>query len=326
MRFLRRKGQRARGYRIFFATDIHGSDRCIRKFLAAARVYNANALILGGDIVGKAIVPITRLDGGQYEYLFQGERHVVRDDDLEDACLMINFNGLYPWIAEPREIAEVQHGGEARRMALFEELVRGQITGWGELAADRLDESVRCVITPGNDDPYYVDEVLGDAPRVESPELRVVELGPVWLASLGNTNRTPWNSEREFDEDDLTRQIDEMLEGYADGRPLVFNFHAPPAGSGLDTVQKLDGSFRPVVEHGAPVEIPAGSTAVRDAILKYRPTVGLHGHVHESHGFTRIGETVCINPGSDYSAGALRGVIVDFNSEGKVEEYLLTAG
>ena len=35
--------------RIYFATDIHGSEVCWRKFLNAARFYQADKLILGGD-------------------------------------------------------------------------------------------------------------------------------------------------------------------------------------------------------------------------------------------------------------------------------------
>jgi hypothetical protein len=59
-------------YRIFFATDIHGSERCFRKFLAAAKVYRANALVLGGDIAGKAIVPIVHDGPDEFRIVFEG--------------------------------------------------------------------------------------------------------------------------------------------------------------------------------------------------------------------------------------------------------------
>ena len=48
---------RRRALRIFFATDVHGSERCFRKFLAAATVYEAEVLLLGGDVAGKGLVP-----------------------------------------------------------------------------------------------------------------------------------------------------------------------------------------------------------------------------------------------------------------------------
>src|SRR3989454_8536886 len=100
--FLGRPKKRA--LRIYFATDIHGSDRCFRKFLAAATVYEADALVLGGDIVGKAIVPITRLDGAQYQVTFQGQKDSFSGDELTAVESRINYNGFYPWVASEAEI------------------------------------------------------------------------------------------------------------------------------------------------------------------------------------------------------------------------------
>ena len=61
------------------------------------------------------------------------------------------------------------------------------------------------------------------------------------------------------------------------------------------------------------------------AIEKYKPLLGLHGHIHESKGFINIGRTLCINPGSEYGEGILRGVIVELG-DGKIKNYLLTQG
>ena len=52
--------------RIYFATDIHGSEVCWRKFLNAGRFYNVDTLILGGDVSGKAVVPVVAQPGGGY--------------------------------------------------------------------------------------------------------------------------------------------------------------------------------------------------------------------------------------------------------------------
>jgi len=49
--------------RIFFATDIHGSERAFRKFTNAGKFYGVDALILGGDLTGKMVVPIIRQPG-----------------------------------------------------------------------------------------------------------------------------------------------------------------------------------------------------------------------------------------------------------------------
>jgi Icc-related predicted phosphoesterase len=322
MRLLRRARRPA--YRVFFATDIHGSDRCFRKFLAAASVYRANALILGGDIAGKALVPIERRPADRYEVVLHGEARTVGGDELDELAARINFNGFYPRVVEPAETERLREDA-AFGEEVFRQMICAQVEDWCALAADRLDPEVRCVITPGNDDPLEVDDVLVAAERIECPEREVVPLGPFSLASLGSTNPTPWSTEREYSEQDLAAQIDAILAGHAERR-LVFNFHCPPYGSRLDTAIELDAELRPVMRHGAPVEIPVGSTAVRDAIQRFAPTVALHGHIHESQGVWRHGSTVCLNPGSDYASGVLKGAIVDFDEEGGYVNHLFTSG
>ena len=314
-----------RAYRIYFATDIHGSDRCFRKFLAAATVYEADAIVLGGDIVGKAIVPIARLAAGRYRAYFQGQEHKCTEAELNDLKRRINFNGLYPWVAEERDVARLREDPEFGR-EIFKDVMVTQVQEWCELAAERLVHDVPCIITPGNDDPFVIDEVLRDSERIGSPEAEVVALGPVWLGSLGSTNRTPWATDREYDEPELAGQIDRMLSPVADGRPLVLNFHCPPFDSGLDQVAELDADFRPITKGGEIVYVPVGSVAVRDAITRFKPVAGLHGHIHESPGVRRIGKTVCINPGSEYSAGILRGVLLDVTATGEYHDHLLTSG
>jgi uncharacterized protein len=312
-------------FRLFFATDVHGSDRCFRKFLAAASAYQADALILGGDVAGKAMVPIVPEGDARYAFSFQGLRETVGADELDDVRRRLNFNGFYPRLTEPAEVRQMTED-PAYVARLFEQAIVEQLRGWCDLAAERLAEDVRCIITPGNDDPRAIDGVLAAATRVECPELATVEVGPIWLASLGNTNRTPWDTDREFDEPQLAEQIARMVEPFADGRPLLFNFHCPPYGSGLDTAAKLDRDFRPVFEHGHPVDVPVGSTAVREAIERYQPVAGLHGHIHESASATRIGRSWCFNPGSDYASGVLKGLILDLEEDGDVRNHLFTSG
>jgi hypothetical protein len=71
--------------------------------------------------------------------------------------------------------------------------------------------------------------------------------------------------------------------------------------------------------------ISVGSKAVRAAIEKYQPLVGLHGHIHESRSAQKIGRTTCINPGSEYGEGILRGCLVTF-AEGVIEGFQMTSG
>jgi Icc-related predicted phosphoesterase len=320
--FRRQTGPR---FRLFFATDVHGSDRCFRKFLAAASVYDANALVLGGDVAGKAMVPIVAEANSRYSFSFQGVRETVDAEQLGEVRTRLNFNGFYPRVTEAAEVDRMTEEPDYV-VGLFEEVISEQLSNWCELAAERLPDDVRCLITPGNDDPRVVDGVLASASKVECPELTTVELGPIWLASLGNTNSTPWETEREFDEAELAAQIDAMVGPFADRGPLVFNFHCPPYDSGLDTAMKLDSDLRPVIEAGRPAEIAVGSTAVRDAIVRYQPVAGLHGHIHESGSAMRIGKTWCFNPGSDYASGRLKGLILDLEENGDVRGHLFTNG
>ncbi len=315
---------RKRALRIYFATDIHGSDRCFRKFLAAAEHYEADALILGGDIAGKGLVPI-RSSNGTLSATVRGEKVTVPKADEERLRAEINLMGFYSVVGDTGEMEKIE-SDEAYRAKAFEQAIVDQVDGWCTLAGERLKPEVRCIITPGNDDPRAIDEVLKKAPRIESPEGELAEVGPVLLASCGDVTPTPWNTEREYPEEELQKRLERILDPAPPDAKLVVNFHDPPYGSGLDFAGELDAQLRPVIRGGRPSIIPVGSKAVRDVIKKYRPVVGLHGHIHESKGAQKIGDSMCFNPGSDYSADVLRGVIVDVAVDGTFMDFLFTAG
>ena len=313
-----------RALRIFFTTDIHGSDRCFRKFLAAAESYEADALVLGGDIAGKGLVPIRSQDGN-LSATVRGE--VVTVPRAEEGKLRAEINrlGFYSVVADEAEIERMQSEPKHLERA-FEQAIIQQIEGWAELTAERLPARVRCIITPGNDDPKAIDPVLKASPRIESPEAEICDLGPVVMASCGDVTPTPWNTEREYPEEELTARLDAILDKAATGARVVANFHCPPYGSGLDFAAELDSQLRPVIRGGRPSIIPVGSKAVREVIKRRQPVVGLHGHIHESKGAQKIGVTMCLNPGSDYAADVLRGAIVDFAADGSFIDFLFTTG
>jgi Icc-related predicted phosphoesterase len=313
-----------RALRIYFATDVHGSDRCFRKFLAAAGSYDADVLVLGGDIAGKGLVPI-RSQNGSLSATVRGEPVTVPRAEEERLRAEINRLGFYSLIAGEEAIDRMEAEPEYLN-AEFERAIVDQIHGWCQLAADRLAPDVRCIITPGNDDPKAIDSVLKAEPRIESPEAEICDLGPVVMASCGDVTPTPWNTEREYSEEELENRLEKILDGAPAGRKMVVNFHCPPYGSGLDFAAELDPQLRPVIRGGRPSIVPVGSKAVRDVIKRYQPVVGLHGHIHESRAAQKIGDSMCLNPGSDYSADVLRGAIVDFAEDGSYIDFLFTAG
>src|SRR5438477_8810666 len=315
---------RKRALRVYFATDIHGSDRCFRKFLAAAESYEADALVLGGDIAGKGLVPI-RSHSGTLSARVRGEAVTVPNSEEQKLRAEINRLGFYSVIAADSE-AERMEAEKPYLEAAFEQAIVGQIEGWCRLAEERLAPNVRCIITPGNDDPKSIDAVLKSAPRIESPEAEICDLGPVLMASCGDVTPTPWNTEREYSEDELGARLEKLLEPAPKRSKMVVNFHCPPYGSGLDFAGELDANLRPVIRGGRPSIVPVGSKAVREVIKRHQPVVGLHGHIHESRAAQKIGSSMCLNPGSDYSADVLRGAIVDFAEDGSYIDFLFTTG
>jgi uncharacterized protein len=319
-----RRKKRERALRLFFATDVHGSDRCFRKFLNAADAYDANVLVLGGDVAGKAIVPIRR-SGDTVSAEVHGDVVTLPAAEKDKLAGDINVYGFYAVEMEEPEIERI--GADKPYLEeLFRREIRVQLEGWCRLAGERLPSHVRCIITPGNDDPMEIDAVLESAEKVECPERELCDLGPVLLASIGDVTPTPWDTEREYPEEELGERIAAMMDRVEPGRSAIANFHNPPYGSGLDTAPELDANLRPVLHGGRPSFVPVGSRAVREAIKRYEPSVGLHGHIHESRGAQKIGKTLCLNPGSEYSADVLRGAIVDLGGDGSCLDFLLTAG
>ncbi len=295
--------------KIFFATDIHGSDRCFRKFLNAAKFYGVDAIVLGGDITGKMIVPVVEEGAGRYYAQLFGRKRIVDADGLAGLNKFIADAGFYPHPMTVEEI-NVLRQDPAGVSDLFRKLISATMTEWIELAEERLAGSgIQCLIAPGNDDPPFIDGVLGSSSSVVNPDGRVVEL--------------PGG---ELDEDDLAAVIDAEAAKLADPARAVFNLHVPPKDTPIDQAVALDKEFRPVMKGGSPYITGVGSSAVRGAIARYQPMLSLHGHIHESRGEARIGKTLALNPGSEYSEGVLRGVIVTLSEKKGVRGYQLVSG
>lgn len=312
--------------RIFYTSDIHGSEICFRKFLNAGKFYKADVIILGGDICGKLLVPIVRKNDGSYYATFQGRSVRARNEaELTQLKEKIRMVGSYYIVVEEDELKRFDD--ESNREELFINILKSSLREWIRLAEERLrDHDIVCLIMPGNDDPLEIDEILEESRTIINPEGKIINIGAsCTVVSTGYSNLTPWRCPRDKDDDELYMYIESMCSEINDFRNVVFNFHAPPYNSTLDMAPKLDENLRIVLEMGQPVHVPVGSRAVRKAIEQHQPLLSLHGHIHESRGVAHIGRTLCINPGSEYSEGILRGVIVDI-SEGKVDRYLLTSG
>jgi Icc-related predicted phosphoesterase len=310
---------------IFFATDIHGSDICWNKFLNAGKFYGADVLVLGGDMTGKAIVPVVEQSAGVYKTtLLQQDFDLQGADQLADMLKRIRSRGYYPYLTTPDEIAELsQDPDKVYNLFISEALkVVGQ---WMEIATRKLAGSgIRVYVSPGNDDRFEVDDIIRANACVTLAEGRVIQLDEQHeMITSGWSNRTPWHTYREEDEPQLAQRYAAMIEGLKDPHQAIFNIHVPPYNSNLDEAPELDEQLRP--KYAGNALKPTGSTALRAAIEKYQPLLGLHGHIHEGRGSTRIGKTLCINPGSMYEQGALQGALIKL-SKHKIDSYVLTAG
>lgn len=311
--------------RLFYAGDVHGSRVCWKKFINAAAHYPADVLVMGGDLTGKALVPIVRVGDGSYSARVIGEQRVARTAaELDQMQRAISTNGMYPLIVDEDEARDLARDS-ARREEAFEEALLEELRLWVRFADERLGGTdTRAYVIPGNDDPWSVDEVLASGTHVVACDEKVEAIGPHEMVSFGYSNRTPWETPRELDEDEIYSRLRRLVEQVEEPRRAIFNIHVPPYESSLDTAFEVDEDLRYVLKGGRPHEIATGSPAVRQIIEETQPLLSLHGHIHESKGVTKIGRTVAINPGSDYGSGHLDGCLVHLAPERVVNEYLVT--
>lgn len=307
--------------RMFFAADIHGNTVVWRKWLNAVNVYKANVIILAGDLTGKAIVPIFDR-GDHYEAEIVGRKYSAKtSDELKELMNRIESFSYYYAVLRPEEIQEIA-ADPKKQEELFRKLMIERMAKWLDLLIEKVDvKNVTSIVMPGNDDERYVDETIKsyEDRGVIYPLDKTVELNYGYkIVSHEYVNPTPWSTPREAPEDKLEKMLKEKIDrsGIKDFSKALFNFHCPPIDTKLDLAPKLDKNLKPVYVGGKPVLVHVGSKAVRKLIESYQPLMGLHGHIHESYASDKIGKTVVINPGSEYSEGLLRGFVVELEPDG----------
>ena len=278
--------------RLLFTTDLHGSEAAFRKFVNAG------------------LVPVIK-NGNGYVAEFNGsERRAETTLELEELERTIRLSGQYPFRTNLEEYEHLRaHPQEVDER--FRQAMCASLSSWFDLAADRLSPlGVTMAVIAGNDDPFVIDEVLERHSYVQCVDGRVASVDGVELVGFGGSNPTPWHSPREFSEDEIEERLRRTVEQVKDVSSSIWNVHVPPHGSGLDTAPEVDSNFSIVRVGGQPHNIFIGSVAVRKLIEEYQPGIGLHGHVHESRGIGRIGRSVIVNPGSEYTEGVLRAALV----------------
>jgi len=305
--------------KLFFSADVHGSEIVWRKWLSVSKMYDVDMVILSGDLTGKAIMPIVERKGGIYTCKLFGERKILRSEEevLEIETIAKNA-GYYPVRLTPEELEELKKN-PVKLDRLFVEVIEERMREWLRLLEEKLPPNVEAVVMPGNDDSFSIDPIIKEYDRVIYPLGKSVEVFSKFeMISLDYTNPTPWNTPRECSEKELESKLKELTKLISvDWNKVICNFHCPPYNTNIDLAPKLDKNLKPVTSLlGPTVTEHVGSKAVRKFIQEFQPLIGLHGHIHEASGFDRIGNTLVLNPGSEYSSGVLNGFIIEFSEEG----------
>jgi hypothetical protein len=310
-----------RPIRLFFVTDLHGSELCFRKFISAISIYNADAAIALGDLAGKMVVPIFDNGNGTYDVNFLAQEiHLNNKTELDQQLAKINNIGFYPYMTDKKE-ADHLRSNQNEVMTIFHRLINERMQHWIELADEKLkDSKAKIFMAPGNDDPMEMDAILESSKVMKSAAMKNLDILGYEMITIAHTSPTPWDTPREWSEEEMAKNIDKLAGTIKNMERAIFNFHDPPYGTMLDYAPKL----RDMRQSAGETE-HVGSKAVSEAIKKYQPFLGLHGHIHESRAAQKIGRTFCVNPGSEYGEGVLRGVLLTL-ADTKMKSYVFTSG
>jgi Icc-related predicted phosphoesterase len=290
---------------------MHGSEGAWRKFLNASAMLKVNVAICGGDLTGKMIVPIIERSDGKFNYYFLGKTHTIDSNELEKAFKDVRGIGYYPYQTSESEYEEMRQN-PAKVDDAFHNVMEATLKNWFDLIRQKVPSETPVIVCPGNDDRTLVDDAINNHKDVINAEGKVINIDEMHeMVSTGWVNPSPWKTAREEEDDKLEVRLEKYISQLKDPSSAMFNFHAPPFESKLDEAPLLDKDLNPILQGGRVVMVPVGSKAVRKMIEKYKPLLGLHGHIHESSGSIKIGKTYCVNPGSEYAEGILRAFLIE---------------
>ncbi|TRM77497.1 hypothetical protein DJ531_07725 [Sulfolobus sp. A20-N-F6] len=292
--------------RILFTSDLHASYTTFKKFINAAKLYKVDALIIGGDIAGKSLVPI--IDLGNNKFLIDNKE--ISSSELNTITEKFKNEGTYYAILSKKEFDEAV-GNKKVQEELFKVAMISTLRDWIRIADERLKENkIPIFVNLGNDDPEYLFDVLKEGEMFKVGEGEVFEFNGYQIVSYGYVNPTPWNTFREKREEDIYSDLKKIVSKITNFERAIYNFHAPPFNTNLDNAPLLDEELKPVIRAGEIIYTHVGSKSIRRIIEETKPLLGLHGHIHESKGFDKLNNTIVINPGSEYNNGLLHAALI----------------
>ena len=292
--------------KLFFTTDIHGSSLLFQKALTVAEDFEVDLLIIAGDLSGKEIIPVVQ-EGGD-KFIISGGLNSIsknRIADYRELSEDSNDFGKYMLELTVEEYLEcLNDSKKAVKLAL--QPVINRLNSWIELYKSK-NYKYKLLISAGNDDSLELDGVL----KTYRNDNVIIGIDNVFnfqdfcVVNYSSVPPTPWNTPREKSEKEIEKEIKAILSEAS--APYIFNFHCPPYNTLLDGAPLVDDDNRIVVKGGQVQKGHIGSKSVLDLINQYQPLLSLHGHIHESSAEVYIKDTLCVNPGSEYAQGVLRG-------------------
>jgi uncharacterized protein len=319
--------------KLLLVADLHGSEVVLNKTLNSAKFYGVKDLVVAGDITGKVLVPILERPDGTLACDLHGVDREFSRKELRDIQKQIRNAGFYFTLVSPAEYDELAADKSKQRAAFLREML-ADLTRFYAKAEEKLRPlGTRLYLLAGNDDYPEVAEFIRTTPSpvIVPYDEQVVEFRDGYqIVGYGYSNPTPWSTPREQSEDQLLTGLRRVVRT-ADRKRTLLVAHAPPHETVIDKAPQLTPDLRPIMKAGQLVMASVGSTAVRTVLEEFRPIVGLHGHIHESSGRDFVGGSGAgdripvFNPGSEYNAGVLRGVLMTIEN-GAVRDYVFTKG
>src|SRR5579871_3472964 len=210
----------AKSLRCYMCSDLHAANRTYRKLLNAVKnnVYEAQVVLIAGDLTGKAIVPIIARGTGRYTATFLDRDYVIETEaELAKLKDSISDIGYYPYVTDQDEVNALQSDPE-KMHELFRTQMISRVGDWVALAEERIGKSgVQFYMMPGNDDDRGVDEMIERSSYVVNPVGKTINLNDFHeMISFDYANHTPWHTPREWDEDEYYRRVKDRASALKD--------------------------------------------------------------------------------------------------------------
>lgn len=257
--------------RIVYTADLHGNIANYQQTLQLAIEYEAQAVIVGGDLLPHAI---------KIDQAVQTQRAFIQHD-LQ--LLFKSFRQQHPhiaiyllagnddWMAAIATLSELERAGLV--YALHNNVFQLTDTLWlGGYA---------CVpITPFSIKDY--ERLDDDSSKHPLPSY---SFAMAYTSANGKPERT--SLAKMLAQPSIARDLKKLAQR-SNPAQTIYVCHSPPYNTMLDQTRSRH----------------KGSYAIRAFIEEYQPPLTLHGHIHESPQFSnhysdRIGKTWCLNPGHD---------------------------